>query len=64
MSWIREMDEKAALDFKARAKGYLDNARDLDPSRYPTDIGWRQHFVREARTLWRSYLFHRKEAQQ
>lgn len=56
-AWRREAAEerREAAWFLVRA------AKGLDPARYPSDLEWRDHFIKKAKEAWKAYRHYRKE---
>jgi hypothetical protein len=63
-NFIREQDLRAARENRDLAMAYIQNARQLDPAKYPREAEYRRQFIERARELWHSYLFYRKAAMQ
>jgi hypothetical protein len=60
--FIRQWDQSAAESSRAIAWMLINQARGLDPDRYPSDREWRNHFIKQAMAAWRSYRLYRKES--
>lgn len=60
-TFITDFDARAAESARSIAWMLINQARGLDPDRYPTDREWRDHFIKSAKKAWNTYRRYRKE---